>query len=190
LVEDARGEAGEPEGQRALPGLRQELSPPRAIVLPRAIHAKLLATRSEKLPLETGGFVIGRRRGGHFEVTDITLQGEKDRATPSSFERIDDRHRQEIMLAWEQTEDHQLSLIGDWHSHPVGGGDPSGTDRQAWRKLTEAGRADFIGIILGSPIVPRVFLIERKPPAPRVTEFPLFAEEPNDLVFSAVPLPK
>jgi len=124
---------------------------------------------------------MGRRRGPHFEITGATFQGEQDNSTPWSFERIDERHSRDVLAAW-NADDHQTTLIGDWHSHPSGAGDPSGTDRRAWRKLADSGRADCIGLIL-VPVLPRVFLVHRSPPFHKVVEASLFADEPDDLVF-------
>lgn len=126
---------------------------------------------------------MGMRRGAHLEITDATFQGQKDVATPSSFERLDEQHRREITTAWE-VEKHRVTIVGDWHSHPSGDGAPSGTDRQAWRKLADFAKADCVGVILGALNSPRVFVVRRKTPLPEIAECRLFSEEPDDLVFA------
>jgi integrative and conjugative element protein (TIGR02256 family) len=118
------------------------------ILIPKALHEDLLADRLAHLPRETGGFLIGQRRGPHIEVTTATRQAVDDVATRVSFERADPSHTNLAVDAW--TQDGGLSgLVGDWHSHPTGGPHPSGLDERAWRKLATAERAPVVGLILG-----------------------------------------
>jgi integrative and conjugative element protein (TIGR02256 family) len=127
---------------------------------------------------------MGMRRGAHIEITDATFQGQNDVATPSSFERLDERHASEIFTTWE-AEHHRVALVGDWHSHPIGDGSPSGTDRRAWRKLIECSKTACVGLILGASSSPRVFLVRRVISFPEVVECKLISREADDLVFSA-----
>jgi len=138
--------------------------------------------RAASLPLETGGFLLGMRRGPYLEITGATFQGPQDVATTHSFERRDGAHAKEVETAW-SAEEHLITMVGDWHSHPSGDASPSGTDRQAWRKLSETARADFVGIILGPHEMPRVFLIGSQRPIAVVIECPPLAEEEDDFVF-------
>jgi len=165
-----------------MPGLQASMIPNRAIILPHRLVAKMQIERAGNLPKETGGFLIGARRGPHIEITDLTLQARKDIATTSSFERADNRHEASIGAAWREAE-HRLSVIGDWHSHPFGNGNPSGADRSAWRTLSDANDADCVGLILASALLPRVFLVSRKSRQRNVVECVLVADESEDLVF-------
>jgi integrative and conjugative element protein (TIGR02256 family) len=145
------------------------------------VHEQLLAERLAHLPRETGGFLVGRRRGAHIEVTRATLQAPDDVATRASFERVDASHTTLAVDAWNQ--DAGLSgLVGDWHSHPIGGARPSGMDERAWRKLVAAERAPVVGLILGDGEV-AVYLARLKWTRLTVTRCDLMEETDQDLVF-------
>jgi integrative and conjugative element protein (TIGR02256 family) len=133
------------------------------------------------LPCETGGFLMGLRRGQHFEITGATYPGAKDVSTPYSFSRLDEHHAQDIHDAWKSNESF-VTLIGDWHSHPTGSGSPSSKDRRAWRSLLSNGLVDCIGIILGDMPVPRFFYICHGYTGTKKIEWSLRAHDENDLV--------
>jgi integrative and conjugative element protein (TIGR02256 family) len=119
-----------------------------AILIPKGLLGELRGEREAKLPVETGGYLIGHRRRPHLEVTGATHQGEEDIATRYSFDRADPSHARRAVEAWKK--DGGLStVVGDWHSHPAGRGDASAADEIAWRTLARAARAPMVGIILG-----------------------------------------
>ena len=51
------------------------------LLLPKWILSTIHTQREQHLPRETGGFLIGERRGPHIEITDLTQQGNGDVAT-------------------------------------------------------------------------------------------------------------
>ena len=117
------------------------------LVFVPALLVRLTARRrSKRLPDETGGFLIGVRRGAHIEVIAVTEQGPGDLATSTSFERSCPSRRERIRGAW-RASDHYESLVGYWHSHPIGSGDASTTDRSAWRTLARTSRQPVVGLI-------------------------------------------
>lgn len=116
------------------------------LLLPKWIIATVRRQREEHLPSETGGFLIGERRGPHIQVTGLTHQGRGDIATRTSFERSCPSHRDAIHHAW-RLSDGMQSLVGDWHSHPCGSADASSTDMSAWRTLARTSRRPIIGLI-------------------------------------------
>jgi integrative and conjugative element protein (TIGR02256 family) len=116
------------------------------LLLPKWIITTVHRQRKEHLPLETGGFLIGERRGPHIRVTGLTNQGRGDIATRTSFERRCPSHREAIHRAWRLSYGMQ-SLVGDWHSHPYGSADASSTDMSAWRTLARTLRLPIIGLI-------------------------------------------
>lgn len=129
-----------------MPGMRGPLSA--GILIPLALIADLEAARATRLPLETGGFLIGRRRGVHLELTRATYQGVYDIATRTSFDRADRAHTDQAVAAWRA--DKGLSdVVGDWHSHPIGAASPSTTDLHAWHRLAQVKRRPVVGVILG-----------------------------------------
>jgi len=152
------------------------------ILLPRALRDRLAEERHRRLPNETGGYLIGRWRGSHIEITDATLQGAEDVATPVSFERVDGSHRQRAVQAW--TNDHGLTgIVGDWHSHP-GPSAPSWVDKEAWRVMAKAEQRPVAGMILGATdfVVYRVTLRWHGASFTRQT---LLEETGSDFVYGA-----
>lgn len=116
-------------------------------VLPSAILDLIGDRRSRALPRETGGFLLGLRRGDHIEVTAATTEGPLDEASPVHFTRADPGHAERAASAWEESGG-LVSLVGDWHSHPHGHGDPSSVDVGAWRELLRAtSGAPVIGLV-------------------------------------------
>lgn len=154
-----------------------------AILMPRSVVENLSTERQRHLPDETGGFLIGLRRGKHIEVTDATYQGPTDRATRYSFERLDPGHERKAAAAWEGR-DGLASIIGDWHSHPVGYAEPSGTDRHAWRVLAASVKAPVIGIIMADRGPPGVFLTGWTRPLLHLRQCVLIEETADELVFA------
>jgi integrative and conjugative element protein (TIGR02256 family) len=116
------------------------------LLLPKWIITTVHQQREEHLPRETGGFLIGERRGPHIQITGLTRQGRGDVATQNSFERSCPSHRDAIHRAW-RSSDGMQSLVGDWHSHPRGSADASSTDISAWRTLSRTSRRPIIGLI-------------------------------------------
>lgn len=127
-----------------------------AVILPKRVLATLQSQRAERLPRETGGFLLGMRRGNYIEITDVTVQGREDEATKFSFERRDRAHRDRAVAVWEAAGG-TVGLVGDWHTHPFGPPVPSSTDRAAWRVLAASVGHIAVGIILAEG-EPGVFL--------------------------------
>ncbi len=155
----------------------------RNLVVSRGLLFEMNKSRLKLLPCETGGFVMGLRRGEHFEITAVTYPGPKDLSTPYSFSRLDEHHANDIQSAWVSNESF-VTLIGDWHSHPTGDGSPSSKDRRAWRSLLNSGLPDCIGIILGETEMPRFFHAAYGYVGTKITEWSLRVHDENDLVFS------
>ena len=127
-----------------------------AVILPKRVLATLQAQRAARLPWETGGFLLGMRRGRHIEITHATVQGPEDEATRFSFERLDRVHQDRAVAIWKEAGG-TVGLVGDWHTHPFGSPIPSGTDRAAWRVLAASVGHSAVGIILAEGD-PGVFL--------------------------------
>ncbi len=116
------------------------------LLLPKWILSTIHTQREQHLPHETGGFLIGERRGPHIDVTGLTQQGSGDIATHNSFERSCSSHRKAIHRVWRRSDGMQ-SLVGDWHSHPRGTADASSIDFAAWRTLARVSKRPIIGLI-------------------------------------------
>lgn len=116
------------------------------LLLPKWVLSTIRTQRQQHLPYETGGFLIGERRGPHIDVTGLTQQGRGDVATHTSIERSCLSHREAIHRAWRSSAGTQI-LVGDWHSHPQGTADASSIDIAAWRTLARLSKRPVIGLI-------------------------------------------
>lgn len=153
-----------------------------AIILPKRVLVSLQAQRSQRLPNETGGFVLGMRRGRHIEITGVTMQEAGDQASAYYFERRDAAHQRKAVSAWEASGG-AVSLVGDWHSHPYGPPNPSSTDRTAWRDLSSAIGGSAVGIILANG-EPGIFLSPRRWSLLGAQRCSLIEETTDEFVFA------
>lgn len=151
------------------------------VLLPRAVLNVMLKQRVARLPKETGGFLLGRRRGSHIEIVEATLQAKMDRASETSFERIDLHHRHRAEAVWQSSEG-RIGLVGDWHTHPCGPPVPSAADKSAWRQLVSSIQGDAVGIILAEG-GPGVFVAPRRWSLLGARQCSLVEECEEDLVF-------
>ncbi len=154
------------------------------IIMPKWILREIRVERRKYLPRETGGFLIGTRRGPHIDVTGLTRQGRGDVATYTSFERRCVSHRRIIDAAWKRSKGLE-SIVGDWHTHPHGSADASSIDRTAWRIMVEASTRTMIGLVdAGAPLPNLYFAAEHQ--RPFAVEL-LFEQEATDHFAFAIP---
>jgi integrative and conjugative element protein (TIGR02256 family) len=153
------------------------------VVLPADLLDDLQRRRRMRLPFETGGFLLGKRRGRHLEVTSATDQAPDDVATWRSFERIDRSHGAAAISEW-QSSGGVVAIIGDWHSHPYGPPHPSPADRKAWRQLCRAVRGPCLGIILADGNA-GLYLIRANLVQTRVARLSLAEVTPRGMAFVA-----
>jgi integrative and conjugative element protein (TIGR02256 family) len=135
---------------------------------------------SKCAPNETGGFLIGLRRDTSIEVTGNTSEGLGDRATRSTFERAGRHHQREAERAWKESGGFQ-TLVGDWHSHPVGAGEPSLMDELAWGDLLKAMKRPGVAIIVSNS-GPNVYLLPSTSGVASIA-CELSVAEADDLIF-------
>lgn len=91
---------------------------------------------SAQAPLETGGVLLGYwgKESGEAVVTNIVGPGPD--ATHSATRFVPDYEFQENEIARLYEESHRrLQYLGDWHSHPEGGGQLSKLDRRTLRTI-------------------------------------------------------
>jgi len=114
---------------------------PRCVKLKAQLAAELEAEAERHRPRESGGVLLGRTSAGgrDLELTELVGAGpkakrERHRFTPDGpWQRaeIAERHRRSPI---------GLAYLGDWHSHPSGGG-PSERDRRTAAKIAATERA-------------------------------------------------
>lgn len=155
------------------------------VLVPATVANALAAERAQHLPNETGGFLLGARRGSTLEIVEFTPQGRGDVANHVSFERVDTQHQLRADKAWKAAKG-LVGLVGDWHSHPTGLGSPSGQDRQAWRTLVATMNASAVGMIVVAGEV-AVFGLWPSWRGLVVARLPLVIADGQDHVFGRLP---
>ena len=151
--------------------------------MPRAIVDRIRAQRLRCLPAETGGFLLGMRRGHHLEITGATEQQAQDVATAYTFERRDPAHARAIEAEWRRSKA-LITVLGDWHTHPYGPGDPSGMDKKAWRTLARAVAQPVIGLIDAGTILPTLYYTREKGLFASTIKLDVMSKEGADLAYT------
>ncbi|PLR21923.1 hypothetical protein SGCZBJ_20375 [Caulobacter zeae] len=131
---------------RLAPGMNQDVV---GVLVDRAALAKVrgLAGRS-RFEMETGGVLVGCRRGGYLHVTDASAPQASDRASPFRFWRSPQGHQAFAEAAWRKSRGH-VSYIGEWHSHPEDEPSPSSIDRQSWATTFASHQRPLVFVIVG-----------------------------------------
>ena len=153
------------------------------MVIPRAVVDQIRTQRLRYLPIETGGFLLGMRRAHHLEVTGATVQQARDAATAYTFERRDPAHARAIEAEWHSSKA-LITVIGDWHSHPYGPGEPSGMDKRAWQTLARAVDQPVIGLIDAGTALPTLFYTHERNLFASTLKLHVVAAEGVDLAYS------
>lgn len=100
-------------------------------------HETIASETAKRLPLETGGILLGYREVKNVVITHALVVNGSG-ATKARYVRDDVRANQHLaeFLA-EREEDDPIGYVGEWHSHPAPSG-PSATDRDAMRAAAKA----------------------------------------------------
>lgn len=109
---------------------------------------------------ESGGILLGRRRGKHLEVLRATEPTLDDKRSTYSFQRGAAGHAEVAQQAWLKG-NRQIDYIGEWHTHPQAVPIPSGIDRAEWRKLLleRPEKTTLLTIVVGTKVL-RVELVD------------------------------
>lgn len=100
---------------------------------------------------ESGGILLGRRRGKHLEVLLATEPSPHDKRSTYSFLREATCHDEVAQQAWLKGE-RQIDYLGEWHTHPQTVPIPSGIDRAEWCKLVfqRPEKTTLLAIVVGT----------------------------------------
>lgn len=100
---------------------------------------------------ESGGILLGRRRGRHLEVLAATEPGPHDKRFTHFFAREVEGHAAAAEQAWIRG-GHQVDYLGEWHTHPQTIPIPSRIDRTEWRKLAQQrpDMATLLTVVVGT----------------------------------------
>jgi integrative and conjugative element protein (TIGR02256 family) len=97
---------------------------------------------------ETGGILMGFRRGHHTHVTEATVPTNRDVQRRFGFFRHATHHQRVAMRRWKESSE-TLDYVGEWHTHPEDKPTPSGTDLTHWREIAVTASRPMIFVIIG-----------------------------------------
>lgn len=119
------------------------------IIMPRDLWNQISSYSQESdAEPEAGGIFIGRYRGPHLEIVNVSEPLDADVRTRTSFHRLDPGHHDLAMRAWRRSGQTD-TFVGEWHSHPISVPVPSLVDTQSWHWLTNATGLNMFFLVLG-----------------------------------------
>ncbi len=120
--------------------------------------ARIVATRH---PRESGGALLGMRRGRHIEVTNITTPARGDSASRFHFLRRDKRHQLKTNWLWRRSGGF-VDHVGEWHTHDEMVPRPSPTDSTGWKGLGLRRRGQVMVFLICGQKADRCWVTEGK----------------------------
>jgi integrative and conjugative element protein (TIGR02256 family) len=128
-----------------------------AIEMGTSVLAEMEAEAERRFPAESGGVLLGYCYPSRHEPIRVISQigpGPNARHRPHRFDPDGHWQDEEISKAYEAS-GRKLSYLGDWHSHPRGGGRPSKLDRSTARSIARCEEArvrhPLLVILYGEP---------------------------------------
>lgn len=88
---------------------------------------------------EEGGILLGAYRDGGLEVASLTEAAPSDERSLLRFVRQDPLHQKAATEAW-AVSGGTITVVGEWHTHPSGEPQPSGTDHRTWKGVLRHSR--------------------------------------------------
>lgn len=142
-----------PELSRFLRNAQRELR------IPAMCVAELLTAALASYPLETGGVLLGRRRGHHATITQVVGPGPAADHEVRRFVPDSGWQSEQVAAFWHA--DRSLQYLGDWHTHPNGSLSPSPVDLRTLSDIARfpAARQDepvMLIVALGEDVTVRV----------------------------------
>ena len=98
---------------------------------------------------ESGGILLGYRRGSHLHVTEATAPLASDQASRTRFFRSAAPHQQAALARWRQS-DGTIDYLGEWHTHPEHSPSPSTIDTGGWRRIWSKRKTPMLFVIAGT----------------------------------------
>lgn len=107
----------------------------RRVWVPESVLEDLIAHAEARLPLETGGILVGYwSQDAGPVVTKVVGPGPRAQHVRDRFSPDYEFHREQAVRWWLETGGTEFYL-GDWHSHPMTGPYLSRKDRRALREI-------------------------------------------------------
>lgn len=136
--------------------MQHELAPEASAWLAENIVQAMAAEANSKEPRETGGVLLGYWGTQNGEPVVTNIVGPGPNATHSLMSFVPDYRFQQLEVARLYEESHRrLHYLGDWHTHPNGGGNLSALDRRALRAIARShgarARHPVMVVLAGGP---------------------------------------
>lgn len=97
---------------------------------------------------ESGGILLGYRRGKHLHVTMASVPQPADGRWRFMFERSKRAHQEIALREW-RASSQTVDYLGEWHTHPEPYPSPSSFDRAEWSKICSRVSSPMIFMIVG-----------------------------------------
>lgn len=120
------------------------------IELSEQVLAQMSAYRQgASTDVESGGVLLGARRGPHFEVVEVTVPQPDDFRTHTSFIRSARAHERLARSVWMKS-GKRHGYLGEWHTHPEATPIPSPVDYHGWQTIFLAIRQPLVHVVVGT----------------------------------------
>jgi integrative and conjugative element protein (TIGR02256 family) len=98
---------------------------------------------------ESGGILLGYRRGPHLHVTEATAPLASDQASRTRFFRSAGPHQKAALARWRESGG-SMDYLGEWHTHPECHPSPSTIDTRGWERICSTRKAPMLFVIAGT----------------------------------------
>ena len=98
---------------------------------------------------ESGGILLGYRRGSHLHVTEATAPLDSDQVSKTRFFRSATPHQQAALARWRETGG-TMDYVGEWHTHPEHSPSPSTIDTRGWQRICSKRKTPMLFVIAGT----------------------------------------
>ena len=98
---------------------------------------------------ESGGILLGYRRGSHLHVTEATVPLLSDHASRTHFFRSAAPHQEAALVRWRESGG-TIDYLGEWHTHPEHSPSPSTIDTDGWQRICSSRKTPMLFVITGT----------------------------------------
>jgi integrative and conjugative element protein (TIGR02256 family) len=119
------------------------------LIEPSALKTLNQFRQDTALKPESGGIILGYRRGPHLHIVEVTRPMPNDRQSRFSFDRAAQGHSEFALRRWRES-NQVMDYLGEWHSHPEPLPAPSSIDLQGWRAILASRGKPMVFIIVGN----------------------------------------
>lgn len=118
------------------------------LIEPRVVELILGYRQHKTTKTESGGILLGYRRGNHLHIVSATTPQPDDQRMRFRFYRRDLNHQKVAFRQWELS-GNTMDYVGEWHTHPEPEPTPSSLDMLEWKKICCARKASMVFLIVG-----------------------------------------